>query len=254
MSGAVRACHIVFMLTETAHREARVARPDTTESDVHADSPLGFVPLLVMFDLDGTLIDTMQHFADLASELIAEHHGMDQVSARRRYLETSGIPLRQQLEVIFPGDPRNDQVSEIYEERKTSICLRATMPQETISALERLGREGVRVVLSSNSAQHFVDELAARCPVRFDLVLGFGGGLAKGETHVAEVQRRLGIAPEQILFVGDSLKDGELAERCGQRFVGVSGTFAAEDFQRRFGAEQLVVQRIAELPTLIFGR
>lgn len=254
MSSAATAVHIVFMLTETAQREARVARPDTTESDIHADSPLGFVPLLVMFDLDGTLIDTMQHFADLASELMEEHHGLELATARRRYLETSGIPLRQQLEVIFPGDPRNDRVSEIYEERKTSICLRAEMPPDTVSALERLQREGVRVVLSSNSAQHFVDELAARCPVRFDLTLGFGDGLAKGEAHVAEVQRRLGIAPEQILFVGDSLKDGELAQRCKQRFVGVAGTFGPEDFQRQFGAEQLVVQRIAELPALIFGR
>ncbi len=232
MSGAAGVRHIVFRLVDTSPSEAPLAEPKTTESDVHADSPLGFVPLLVMFDLDGTLIDTMQHFADLAAELMQEHHGLELATARRRYLETSGIPLRQQLELIVPGDARNDRVSELYEDRKTSICLRAEMPSDTVSALERLQREGVRVALSSNSAQHFVDELAARSPVRFDLTLGFGDGLAKGEAHVAEVERRLGIAPEQILFVGDSLKDGELAQRCKQRFVGVAGTFSPESAYR----------------------
>ena len=231
-----------------------VPKPDPTQSDVHAVSPLGFVPLLVMFDLDGTLIDTMGHFADLASELMHEHYGMEQGEARRRYLETSGVPLRQQLEVIFPADPKNDRTSDIYEERKTGICLRAKMPEDTVEALQLLQQEGVRVVLSSNSAQHFVDELVARCPVRFDLALGFGDGLAKGEAHVAEVAKRLGIAAEQILFVGDSLKDGELAARCEQRFVGITGTFQAPDFQRHFGERQLVIERIAELPRLIFGR
>ena len=212
----------------------------------------GFLPRAILFDLDGTLIDTMGHFADLASALMEEHHGLRRAEARRRYLETSGVPLRQQLEIIFPKDPRNQGVSDIYEERKTSICLGAEMPQDTLQALQALQERGVNVILSSNSAQHFVDELVARCPVDFDLTLGFGDSLAKGEAHVAEVEKRLQIARTETLFVGDSLKDGELAARCQQRFVGVAGTFRPEDFRRHFGPNQPVIMQIAELPTLLF--
>lgn len=219
----------------------------------HATRLLSPTPKLVMFDLDGTLIDTMGHFANLAAALMHEHYGLELTLARKRYLETSGIPLRQQLEVIFPGDARNDPTSAIYEDRKTSICLEAEMAADTVAGLEALQKGGVRVVLSSNSAQHFVDELVARCPVRFDLALGFGDGLAKGEPHVAEVQRRLGVSAEDILFVGDSLKDGELAERCGQRFVGITGTFSATDFRNRFDGA-IVIDRIAELPALLFAQ
>ena len=46
---------------------------------------------VVMFDLDGTLIDTMGDFADIAADEMARAHGYDFAHARRRYLETSDL-------------------------------------------------------------------------------------------------------------------------------------------------------------------
>ncbi|MBW2732501.1 MAG: HAD family hydrolase [Deltaproteobacteria bacterium] len=223
---------------------------------------LGWIPKLAMFDLDGTLIDTMGHFANLAATLIEENYEVFDSGgaetkvtwalARERYLQTSGIPLRQQLEVIFPGDKRNDPVAATYERDKTEICLHAEFPLEVAAALRELQARGVPVIISSNSAQHFVDELAARAPVDFDLALGFGDGVAKGEPHVERVVREFSVEPEDILFCGDSLKDGELAERCGQRFVGVIGTFNQDAFEERFEGVH-TVESIAHLPALIWG-
>lgn len=207
-------------------------------------------PKLVMFDLDGTLIDTMGHFADLASSLIERDYGMPRETARRRYLETSGIPLRQQLEVIFPLDPQNDPTAAEYESKKGVYCTEATMDPDTVAALETFRRRGLSLVVSSNSAQHFVDDFAERAPLDFDLVLGFGGGLAKGESHVAQVERQFAVKAADTLFVGDSIKDGELAHRCGQRFVGVVGTFERQAFIENYGA-MTVVDRIADLETIL---
>lgn len=213
---------------------------------------LGWIPRLAMFDLDGTLIDTMGHFADLAASLIQEHYGVEWAVARKRYLQTSGIPFRQQLEVIFPQDERNEPVAATYERDKTGICLRAEFPADVATALRELQSRGIPVVISSNSAQHFVDELAERAPVDFDLALGFGEGLAKGEPHVEHVMAAFDVQPQEILFCGDSLKDGELAARCGQRFVGVVGTFDADAFRSRFEGVH-VLESIAQLPELIWG-
>ncbi len=66
------------------------------------------------------------------------------------------------------------------------------------------------------------------------------------------MEARLGVARTETLFVGDSLKDGELAARCQQHFVGITGTFRPEDFRRHFGPDQPVIMQIAELPTLLF--
>lgn len=204
----------------------------------------------LMFDLDGTLIDTMGHFADLAAELIQTHYELPYDEARKRYLETSGIPLRQQLEVIFPAHKKNDAVSDIYENRKTTICLEAQMPQDTIDALGALQSSGLKVILSSNSAQHFVDELISRLDFRFDMALGFGDGLSKGKAHVAKVEKELEILASDILFVGDSLKDGELAHECGQHFIGVIGTFNREAFAKAF-PQSRAIEKIAELTSIL---
>jgi phosphoglycolate phosphatase-like HAD superfamily hydrolase len=209
----------------------------------------------VMFDLDGTLIDTMGGFADLAAEIMAARHGMDVPQGRRRYLETSGIPFRHQLEVIHPGHAENDAASDEFERRKRAVCDAAVMPERTSAALARMQRAGIKVVVSSNSAQHFVDEFAARESFRFDLVLGFdaAAGLAKGQPHVEHTCRTLGVARGEIVFCGDSLKDGELARDCGIAFVGRLGTFSREEF-RRWDARVPVVEDAHGLAVLLLAR
>ncbi|MEO7096334.1 MAG: HAD family hydrolase, partial [Polyangiales bacterium] len=136
----------------------------------------------VMFDLDGTLIDTMGGFADLAAEVMAKRLGLDLALARRRYMETSGIPFRQQLEVIAPEGAHNQASSDEFEERKRAVCDATSMDAETIRGLEQLRAIGLKLIVSSNGAQHFVDDFARRETLQFDLVLGFDASreLAKG--------------------------------------------------------------------------
>jgi phosphoglycolate phosphatase-like HAD superfamily hydrolase len=207
----------------------------------------------VMFDLDGTLIDTMSGFADLAAEIMAARHGLDRAVGRRRYLETSGIPFRQQLDVIHPGHAANDAASDEFEQRKRELCDVAVMTAPTIAALGALAAAGIKLILSSNSAQHFVDDFARRATVRFDLVLGFGAGLAKGQPHVEHTCRTFGVSTSEVVFCGDSLKDGELARDCGIAFVGRLGTFSREQFAT-WNAQAPVVDDIGALVALLEAR
>jgi phosphoglycolate phosphatase-like HAD superfamily hydrolase len=218
-------------------------------------SSLPGVVRTVMFDLDGTLIDTMTGFADLAAEIMAARHGLPPAQGKRRYLETSGIPFRQQLEVIHPAHGDNDAASAEFEERKRAVCEAASMDDRTLAALAALRGRGIKVVLSSNSAQHYVDELAVRAGFQFDLALGHDPrtGFAKGEPHVRVTCERLDVMPSEIVFCGDSLKDGELAKACGIAFVGRLGTFSRDQF-RRWDAEVAVVEDAHDLVQLLRSR
>lgn len=208
-------------------------------------------PRVIMFDLDGTLIDTMFAFADLAAEVMHHHHGDNRLTARAEYLATSGIPFRQQLEVIHPEHPGNDDASDEFERRKRAVCDSTPLDARTRAALHALRTRGIRLVLSSNTAQHFVDEFVARERFPFDLAFGFCAkrGLAKGEPHVQRTTAALAVGRKDILFVGDSLKDGELARTTGVGFVGRVGTFAAHQFADRFAGVN-TVNCISELPAL----
>ena len=185
-----------------------------------------------MFDLDGTLVDTMFGFADLAAEVMVEHHGAGFELARARYLETSGVPFAAQLEIIHPGHGANRAASDEFEERKRAICETTPMSAATRAALRGLRELGLKLVLSSNTGQSFVDDFVSREGFDFDLALGFdaSAGLAKGQPHVDRTVAALGLTTDDIWFVGDSLADSDLAHGAGLRFVGREGTFRASAF------------------------
>jgi phosphoglycolate phosphatase-like HAD superfamily hydrolase len=203
-------------------RDTRVARLQPTPS-----LP---TPVAVLFDLDGTLIDTMDVFADVAADVMASHHRMDRRTARAAYLTTSGIPFFQQLEVIAPRDERNVAAAAEFERRKVEATRDVQPDPDAIEALTALRAEGIRVGVCSNNFQHQVDKFAAACPVPLDLALGFGAGLAKGPSHFARACATFGCTLDALVFVGDSLADAELARGSGVRFVAKLGTFGADAF------------------------
>lgn len=210
------------------------------------------LPRVIMFDLDGTLVDTMFAFADLAAQVMRDYHGDDPVRARSRYLATSGVPFCKQLEIIHPGHPANGAASDEFETRKRAICTTTPMDERTIEALEDLRSYGIKLVLSSNTGQVFVDDFVNREPFAFDLALGFDEDrrMAKGRPHVSATCERFGVPTSAIWFVGDSLADGDLARESGLAFVGRLGTFAASDFERHLPGTR-TVDHIEDLVALL---
>jgi FMN phosphatase YigB (HAD superfamily) len=64
------------------------------------------------------------------------------------------------------------------------------------------------------------------------MVLGFRYGFEKGKDHFDYVMKKCGLNREELIFVGDSLKDAEKAITNGVRFIGLCGIFSKEDFQK----------------------
>src|SRR5690349_7646365 len=192
------------------------------------------LPRVLLCDLDGTLIDSMPALADLATEVIEARYGTPRILARELYLATCGLPFVKQLEEIFPDDPRNAAASHEFESRKPARCGAIRMSAETRRALEEMRGLGVRIAVSSNNGIDNVSAFARDAGFKFDLVLGYGDGLAKGRAHLDATSRAFGASRQEMLFVGDSLHDGEIAEREGIPFVGIATTFSPDRFQLRF--------------------
>lgn len=209
-------------------------------------------PHAVLFDLDGTLIDTMQVFADVAADVMVRHHGSDRARARAAYLTTSGIPFFQQLELIEPGDARNAAAAAEFEQRKVEATRDVGPTEATLIGVAQLRILGIRVAVSSNNFQDQVDKFTAHCPDLLDLALGFGNGIAKGPGHFDRACEVFDCTRDDIVFVGDSVADAELARASGVRFVGKLGTFSAPVF-RDVAPEAPVIDEIGELVELFVG-
>jgi len=188
---------------------------------------------LLVFDLDGTLIDTMGDYADKAAALIFKHYGTPISEARRLYFETSGLPFEQQLEQLFPKATRNTEVAFMFEGWKDKYLLNVTLPTKTEQLLHQWKNAGFSIAISSNNLENYVKRLANNWPV--DAALGYRtkDGFCKGEPHFQKLESDFGLSREQMLFIGDSPNDARIAVRSNIPFLALlSEEFISDDFTK----------------------
>jgi HAD superfamily hydrolase (TIGR01549 family) len=186
-----------------------------------------------LFDFDGTLVDTMGGFADIAGEVISRYHPeLSFDEARLKYLETSGVPFFQQLEILFPGDPQNAEKSQIFEESKKKGFFAQHFSDDVRFAIQTLRERRYIVGVASNNFQELIDRFVEREGLEFDIVLGYRDGFEKGTAHFEYVLDTYSLDRDNLVFVGDSLKDYDKARSNGIRFIAKCGTFQAGDFHQ----------------------
>lgn len=207
-------------------------------------------PKAILLDLDGTLINTMPTLTDIALSILQKYHYIEGPRAREEYLRTTGVPFAQQLELLFTSHPANADAAAEYEQLREIATGDAVLEPATRASLELLRATGVHLVISSNGFQDQVDKFAARSYDLFKMALGNSRGVGKGEPHFRAVCEALALTRRDLLFVGDSLYDGHVANQASVRFVACAGTFTREEFVSQFPSV-LVIDRITQLPCLI---
>lgn len=206
---------------------------------------------VVVFDFDGTIVDSMETFADIAAEVTPKYYPTSRAEARRLYLETSGLPFFQQLETIFPGHPNNSAAAEEFERKKLEEYFQKPLFEGVAETVEHLKKRGIKVVVSSNNFQELVDKFVERTGIAFDMVLGFRENFAKGADHFLHIEKKLGVEKNRMVFVGDSIKDGERAAECGIGFIGKEGIFTQRQFKTCF-PKVPVIRELSELIKILW--
>lgn len=187
---------------------------------------------VVVFDLDGTLVDTMGAFAGKASQLMEAYYNIDREYARDLYLKTSGYPFYKQLQEIFGNNSLNTEVVKEFETWKLRLLSGVLEPRSGVKQMIReLQSAGYRVAISSNNGQANVNRLVADWDVRLDGALGFHNErFCKGEPHFSWLSRKLQVERSKFLFVGDSMNDLRIALRSSVAFAAVTYTFSEDCF------------------------
>jgi phosphoglycolate phosphatase len=187
---------------------------------------------VLVFDLDGTLVDSRRDIAETANEVLAsmdapplDHDAVVQMvgeGARKlvaRLLAAAG--LQADLEAAY------QRFSAVYERRLADH----TRPYPgVVAGLERLADRYTLAVLT-NKPQLHTDRLLDALDLRryFDQVLG--GDTAQGRkpdpAGLLALVGAAGAVPESALLVGDSWVDAETARRGGTRFCFADYGFGA---------------------------
>ncbi len=201
----------------------------------------------VLFDLDGTLLDTVDDLADSANAIF-ERAGFPQhpVSAYKIFV---GEGLRRFVERALPKDALDEEtVLRMMDEMREEYGRRwadKTRPYDGVNGmLDRLAELGVRASILSNKPHDFTKKCVAKLlPGRdFEIVKGARDGMPRkpDPAGAVEIASRMGLAPSEFLYLGDTNIDMRTALAAGMFAVGALWGFRDEAELREAGAQEIV--------------
>lgn len=165
----------------------------------------------VLFDLDGTLIDSAEDLARAANAMRGER-GLAPLPLAQ-YRPHGGSGARGMLGQAFgvaPGLAGYDELKREFLDRYEGLMFDCTRPFAGVAAeLAGLAAGGLAWGIVTNKAERFALPLAAALGLGAATIVG-GDTTGHTKPHPApllEGARRLGVAPEACLYVGDDERD-----------------------------------------------
>nr|VFJ65399.1 MAG: phosphoglycolate phosphatase [Candidatus Kentron sp. DK] len=190
------------------------------------------LPELVIFDLDGTLIDSVPDIATSADEMMREIGGEPRGEAGVRQWIGNGI--ENLVRRVLAGD-MDGEIDEAVFSRAYPLFLklydqhngeRSTTYPGVLAALDFLERKKIPMACVTNKASRFTDPLLERLGLRsrFGVILS-GDSLPKKKPdpmpllHVAE---HFGANPSGSVLIGDSISDVKAGRAAGFSVIAVT--------------------------------
>jgi phosphoglycolate phosphatase len=204
---------------------------------------------LCIFDLDGTLLDTIDDIANSMNHILtANGYPADDYNVDW-YKRAVGYGARNLLSTALTGQTVDDDKFERmlvqYREHNEANCAVLTRPYEGIpELLSCLADMGMPVAIISNKPERIVCEVVARYFGGYGFAAIYGDVEGKPIKPDPNAERGLlasmGITPAEVIYVGDSEVDMEFAERASLFGIGVTWGFRSREILAKSGAKAIV--------------
>ena len=203
---------------------------------------------LCIFDLDGTVLDTVGTIAFYANQAL-EKNGIEPIEKKQyNFLAGRGIAnlVRGMLE--YRGCYSEELYERVFRDYDTEynkdVSRGTTIFEGLLESLDRLKQKGIKLAIVSNKP-----DFAAQTVVKalygegyFDYVTGQtpGGVLKPDPSVVLTVMERFGALPEDCLYFGDTSTDMQTGKNAGIFTVGVLWGFRGREELLENGADILL--------------
>lgn len=200
----------------------------------------------IIFDLDGTLVNSLEDISDAMNTVLTELHYPTHTYETYQYFIGSG--LRNLVSKALPASNNSEnQIEVAFQNMLTEYrenCTIKTKPYEDILALlNDLSTRNIKLAVFSNKADELTKKIvAAIFPNYFTDVVGLSvESLKKPNPFEAiEISKNWGLKTEEIIFVGDSDIDMETATNANMFPVGVSWGYRTEKELMASGAKLVI--------------
>jgi phosphoglycolate phosphatase len=211
-------------------------------------------PRGIVFDLDGTLIDSAGDIAAAVNHALVDNGRKPLPMATIRRFVGDGARMLCARAVGLPEKhPDVDKVLDSYLAFYLAHPTDHTrwMPQAR-TVLDELRR--YRLAIATNKPRSTTDVVLARLGVRslFSVIAAGGDVMATKPSPepILFIAKQLGLSPDQLVMIGDGPQDVEAGRRAGCRTIGVQGGFLAPE--RLIAAQpDVILESLAELPGVL---
>jgi HAD superfamily hydrolase (TIGR01509 family) len=206
----------------------------------------------VLWDMDGTLVDTEPYWVESEYDLVAEHGGTwsdehalnlvgnDLLVSGRYIREHAGIDLE-------PADI----VEQLLDRVVARVAREVPWRPGAVDLLADLRRNGVRCALVTMSYRRFVAPILAALPADTFEVVVTGDAVTQGKPHPEPYEKAaagLGVDPAHTLAIEDSNTGARSAETAGCTVLVVENHVPVLPGERRVFVATLAGMRTADLP------
>ena len=212
---------------------------------------------LAIFDLDGTLLDTVADLANATNQALAQcgypTHPTD------AYYQFVGNGINKLFFRALPEEARTEEnvlrIRSLFVPYYNEHNADDSRPYPGVSELLReLQAQGIQVAVASNKYQQAIVKLVGHFfpDIRFAAVYGQREGVAikPDPTIVADILNDTGISRADTIYIGDSGVDMQTARNAEVESIGVSWGFRSVEELIDNGAEH-IVHRAEEIAALI---
>ena len=181
----------------------------------------------VIFDLDGTLVDTLEDIADAMDRVLALEGAPGHAYAEYRYLIGHGI--RNLVTEALPPELRNEEhIVRCYErmidDYGRNSLVKTHLYDGVAELIRKLRSWGVPLAIHSNKSDALTRDIVAALLDPADFVVVHGArpdAPLKPDPAVAlAIAARFGVPPARVVYAGDSLVDMRTAAAAGMIAVG----------------------------------
>lgn len=218
------------------------------------------LPKLVIFDLDGTLLNTVEDVADCFNQALTENNfpkrSLDEV------ISLVGGDLETIIEKLLPYGEATPEAIDLVKTAYRAIYSASSKPKThpyngIPELLGELQNEGIGLAVNTNKGQDLAEEcLEAQLPDIQMPIVGYTNSMPPKPNPMGAMNllKRFNCSPSEAVYIGDGISDALTAKNACIQFVYCAWGQGNEKQIQSSVSDMLIARNVAQLKDILLKR